>query len=456
MTARFPLFLAACAALAAGCAPGATPMPQPASAARADGIARSAVYEVFVRDFSPQGTFRGVVEGLDRIEAVGANVVWLMPIHPVGVQNRKGTLGSSYSVRDYRAVNPDYGTDEDFRALVRAVHGRGMKLIIDWVPNHTAWDHVWVTRHPDFYTRDEAGRLSVPRNNEGELTDWTDVAELDYDNPRLRREMIADMRYWLQEFDVDGFRVDMAGMVPDLFWHEAVPELRAAGAEILLAEWGDLRMHQMGFDLTYGWPTYHGLKDVWKGKKPADAWVRAEVEELRGMPAGGLRLRFTTNHDETAWDAPAVELFGGPAGARAAFVAMALLPGRPLVYNGQEVESPQRLPLFEKEPVDWNRPGAAEARAFYRRVVDLSRTHPAFTGGDLQPVETDAPADVVAYRRGSVVVLANARPRPARVTVRGLDLGRARDLLNGGAHAGGPVALPAHGAAVLELAAPAR
>ena len=451
MRIQLALLFLACAALAAGCTPAVRTGPRPTPPA---GAARSAVYEVFVRDFSPQGNFRGVIEGLDRIQAVGANVVWLMPVHPVGVRNRKGTLGSSYSVRDYRALNPEYGTGDDFRALVRAVHGRGMKLIIDWVPNHTAWDHVWVQRHPDFYTRTAAGELSVPRNNEGELTDWTDVAELDYENPRLRREMIADMRYWLEEFGIDGFRVDMAGMVPDAFWQEAVPELREAGANFLLAEWGDLGMHRMGFDLTYGWPSYHLLKDVWKGA-PASAFLDTALEELRVTPPGGMRLRFTTNHDETAWDAPPVTLFGGPAGARAAFVAMALLPGTPLVYNGQEVESPQRLPLFEREPVEWNRPGAEEARAFYRGVVHLSRTHPAFTDGALQAVETDAPDDVIAYRRGNALVLVNARARPVRVTPRGLDVSGARDLLNGGTRQGGPIALPAHGAVVLELARPA-
>jgi glycosidase len=414
-------------------------------------VSRSAIYEVFVRNFAPQGSFRGVIEGLDRIEAVGTEVVWLMPIQPNGELRRKGTLGSPYAIRDYRGLHPDYGTEEDFRALVRAVHDRGMKLILDWVPNHTAWDHAWVTERPDYYTRDEQGRMTHPRDNDGNLTDWTDVAELDYDNSALRRAMIAEMLYWLEEFGVDGFRVDVAGMVPDGFWREAVPQLREAGATLLLAEWGDVKMHEMGFDLTYPWSAYHRLKDVWAGA-PASAFIEAELEELRAMPEGGLRMRFSTNHDETAWDAPPVRLFGGSAGARAAFVVMALLPGPPLIYNGQEVESPQQIPLFEPEPVEWEQPGAAEARAFYRRVIDLSRTHPALSGGALQAVETDAAADVVAYRRDNVVVLVNARDRAVRAMLRGLDLSGARDLLGGGTHGGGTVSLDAYGAAVLELA----
>jgi glycosidase len=378
--------------------------------------ASTALYELFVRDFSETGDFQGVVAGLDRVQATGAEVVWLMPIHPIGEVRRKGTLGSPYSVRDYRAVNPDFGTEEDFRALVEAVHARGMKVMLGWVPNHTAWDHVWVEAHPDFYVRDEEGGLTVPRDPEGTLTDWTDVAQLDYRNPALRRAMIDAMRYWIDAFDVDGFRVDVAGFVPLDFYHDAIPELRAAkdGPLLMLAEWGDPEMHTVGFDLTYPWDSYARLKEVWAGA-PARSFVEAEVDALAGMPEGALRMRMTTNHDETAWDAPPVQLFGGSAGARAAFVAMALLPGPTLIYNGQEIESPQPLPLFEKVAIDWDRPGADGARAFYREVVELARSHPELVGGTLEPVATDAPGDVIAYRRGELLVLVNARDREVDV-----------------------------------------
>lgn len=445
------LLLAGCGAAAEPGAGAAAPQAVAADSARPGWVARSAIYEVFVRDFSPSGDFRGVIDGLDRIEATGAEVIWLMPIHPIGQRERKGTLGSPYSIADYRGLNPDFGTAEDFRALVRAVHARGMKLILDWVPNHTAWDHAWVSQHPEYYTRDAEGRMTVPRDNDGKLTDWTDVVELDYDNPATRRAMIAEMRHWLEAFDVDGFRVDVAGMVPDDFWREALPELRAAGAELLLAEWGDPKMHALGFDLTYAWDSYHRLKAVWRGEA-ASTFVAREVEELATMPEGGLRLRFTTNHDETAWDEPPVTLFGGVAGARAAFVAMALLPGPPLLYNGQEVESAQKLPLFEREPVEWNQPGADSARAFYRRVVDLSRTNAALATGPLEAVATDADADVIAYRRGDVLVLVNPRPRPVRVVPAGPRLDGARDLLHGATQRGDTISLGAHGAVVLEPA----
>jgi glycosidase len=438
-----------CAAAACNRAPDAAP---PAVAeGEAGWVARTALYEVFVRQFSPQGNFRGVTEGLDRIQAVGAEVVWLMPVHPIGVAERKGTLGSPYSISDYRAINSDFGTEADFRALVDAVHARGMKVIIDWVPNHTAWDHPWVRERPDFYTRNDAGQMTHPRDNDGNLTDWTDVVELDYDNPEMRRAMIAEMRHWLETFGIDGFRVDMAGMVPDQFWQEAIPELRAAGATLLIAEWEDPKMIGLGFDLVYSWPTFHRLKAVWQGE-PASSWMETVEAEMQGMPKGGLRMRFTTNHDETAWDDTPLGLFAGPAGACAAFVAVALLPGPPLIYNGQEVESAQRIPLFEREAVEWNQPGAEEARAFYRRVIDLSRTHGAFATGELRAVRTDAEADVIAYRRGDAVVLVNPRARPVRVTAADINFDGARDLLGGGiTHEGATVTLPAHGAAVLEL-----
>jgi glycosidase len=441
----------ACFVLAAGLLAAA--QPAPAQAPDTSWVARSALYEVFVRDFSPAGTFRGVTEGLDRIQASGADVLWLMPIHPIGAKNRKGSLGSPYAVRDYRAVNPAYGSAADFRALVQAVHARGMKLILDWVPNHTAPDHAWVRQHPDWYVRDAQGKPSVPRDEKGKLTDWTDVAQLDYGKPAVRREMITTMRHWLEEYGIDGFRMDVAGFIPYAFWREAVPALRGAVPRpiLLLAEWGDLEMHRAGFDLTYGWDGYKRLKAVWDGG-PASAFVQAELEEIRTMPAGGGRMRFTTNHDETAWDAPPLTLFDGSAGARAAFAAMALLPGRPLLYNGQEVESPQKLGLFEREPVAWNQPGSDQARGFYEAVVKLARTEPGLLGRNLQTVVTSAPDDVIAYRRGDLVVLVNARPRSATVVTTGL--AGTRDLLTKQVQRTDSLELPGFGVRVLKSLRP--
>jgi glycosidase len=413
-------------------------------------VSRSALYEVFVQDFSPSGTFRGVIDGLDRIQSAGANVIWLMPIYPIGVLNRKGPLGSPYAVRDYRAVNPAYGTAADFRALVEAVHSRGMKIILDFVPNHTSPDNAWAKEHPDFYVRNKRGELTVPRDDKGNLTDWTDVAQLDYKNPKLRQAMIANMQYWLREFGIDGFRVDVAGFIPNDFWREAVPALRSAVPRriLLLAEWGDLEMHRSGFDLTYAWDSYDRLKAVWQGKS-ASTFVEGELPDMKAMPPGGMRMRFSTNHDKTAWEDPPLKVFRGSPGARAAFVALALLPGRPLLYNGQEIESPQKLGLFEDQAIDWKRSGADSARAFYARVVNLARTEPALIGRDFQPAKTSAPKDVIAYRRGDLLVLVNARPRPVKVAVNGFDVAGARDLLSNNTQRG-DTTLPAYGAVVLK------
>jgi glycosidase len=425
--------------------------PAPVLAPDTSWVTRGALYEVFVQDFSPAGNLRGVADGLDRIQSSGADIVWLMPLHPIGKLNRKGTLGSPYAAMDYRAINPSYGTAADLKSLVRAIHDRKMKVILDWVPDHTSADHPWVRTHPDYYMKDEHGKPSVPREPNGKLTDWTDVLQLDYTNRAVRREMIATMRYWLQEFDLDGFRVDVAGFIPYDFWREATPALRSAVPRpiLLLAEWDDPEMHRIGFDLTYAWKSYDRLKEVWKGA-PASSFLEGELKELQAMPAGGMRMRFTTNHDLTAWDDPPVALFGRGAGARAAFVAAALLPGRPLLYNGQEVESPQKLGLFEREAVVWKQPEADRARAFYATIMKLARTEPSLIGRDLAELETSARDDVIAYRRGDLVVLVNARAKPASVGVTGIRVDGYRDLLSSHIQHGETISLPAYGAVVLK------
>lgn len=422
---------------------------QSAAAPDTTWVARSALYEVFVKDFSAEGNFRGVIRGLDRIRATGANVIWLMPIHPVGVLNRKDPLGSPYAVRDYRAIDSAYGTAADFHALVSAAHARGMKVIIDWVPDHTSWDNAWITEHPDYYVHVN-GAMTVPRDAEGHLTDWTDVVQLDYGNPALRRAMIDVMRWWLTEFDLDGFRVDVAGFVPDAFWREAIPELRGAVPRriLLLAEWASYEMHRDGFDLTYGWDGYSRLKAIFRGDT-ASTLTRLALNEAQNMPAGGMRMRFSTNHDETAWDNPPVTLFGGSAQARAAYVAIALLPGRPLLYNGQEIESPQKLRLFYRDTIAWRQPGAEQARAFYRRVIDLARTRSSFIAGALEGIETSAPLDLIAYRRDDAIVVVNSRGRAITATLIGTPVRRMRDLLSNRVQRGDTLTLPAYGAVVL-------
>ena len=423
----------------------------PGLAADTSWVARCAIYEVNVRDFSPTGDLRGVRRGLDRIEAAGADVIWLMPIFPVGVLNAKGPLGSPYAVRDYTAVNPAFGTAADLRALVQAAHARGMKVILDWVPDHSSWDNPWITEHPEYYVHGADGKPVVPRDLQGKPTDWTDVAQLDYRNAGLRAAMTATLRRWLVDFDLDGFRMDVAHFIPPDYWREANTALRAAVRRpiLMLAEAGGLEMHRVGFDLTYSWDAYSRLKAVWKGA-PAYTLVPAEIADMRAMPPGGMRMRFTTNHDETAWDNPPVMLFGGSAGARAAFVAAALMPGRPLLYDGQEVESPQKLGLFERDSIVWSQPRASEARAFYRRVIELAQRDRAFVRDSLQAVGISDSADVIGFRRGNTLVLVNARDHEVRFTVTGFAVDGARDLLTLRAARGDTLALPAYGELVLE------
>ena len=263
--------------------------------------------------------------------------------------------------------------------------------------------------------------------------------------------MIATMRWWLTEFGIDGYRMDVAGYIPADFWREAVPAIRAAVPRriLLLAEWDDPELHRIGFDLTYGWESYKRAKAIWRGGSAAD-FVAQEIADRKLLGNAAGRMRFTTNHDETAWDDTPLAIFGGPSPARVAYVAVALLPGRPLLYNGQEVESPQKLALFERGPIAWNQPHADEARAFYRRVVELARTEPSLVGTELRSVTTSAPKDAIAYRRGDVVVLVNPSARELRLALTGTKVSGAKDLLTGHTHTGETVVLPPHGAMVLK------
>ncbi len=374
------------------------------------------LYEVFVRSFTPEGTLAAVVPRLDDLKRLGVTDLWLMPIHPVGEERRKGTLGSPYAVRDYTAVNPRFGTVEDVRSLVDAAHARGMRVILDLVANHTAWDHPWVEAHPEWYTRDAAGAITHP-----EGTDWTDVADLDYDAPGLREAMRAAMRFWVEEVGVDGYRCDVAELVPLDFWEAAIAELREVKPVLMLAEGASPDLYAAGFDLTYAWNTYGALKDVWRGEPAYRLFEVLHDEELR-YPEGATRLRFTTNHDETAWDETPIALFGGAEGAQAAAVLAATLPGALLLYNGQEVGDPQRLPLFERVPIRWDHDPAM--RRFYEDLLARRAANVALRRGALDPVQHAAEADVVAFRRTAgenvTTVAVNVRDRPVAVNLPGV------------------------------------
>ena len=400
------------------------------TAARPGGAKRPAVYEMFVRSFTPEGTLRAAQAELDGLQALGIDVVWLMPIHPIGVEGRKGRLGSPYAIRDYTAVDSSLGTVDDVRAFVDAAHARGMRVILDWVANHTARDHPWVTEHPDWYTVGPNGeRPTVP-----EGTDWTDVADLNYDSRALQNEMIAAMRFWVEKVGVDGFRCDVAGFVPQTFWRRAIRDLRRIKPVFMLAEWDEPWVHDVGFDASYSWPTYQALKRAWDEGR-SGPFLAAVVQEQEAYPEGALRMHFVTNHDETSWDAAAVSRWNGVQGLRAATVAMYGLPGIPLVYNGQEAASAQRLNLFEDETLDFSGP---DLRPFLRQLLDLRQQDPALFEGDVRPLSDTTATPIIGYvrRRGDAraVVLVNPTERAASITLpEGTRLSGLADVFTGAA-----------------------
>jgi glycosidase len=366
----------------------------PPPARQSPGWLRDAIiYEVFPRDFSPEGNFNGITRQLDRLKDLGVTVIWLMPIHPVGKLNSKGSLGSPYAVRDYDAINPEYGSADDLKRLIEGAHRRQMKVFIDIVANHTAWDSVLIEKHPDWYHHDAAGKI-VPPN-----PDWVDVAHLDYSNPALRQYMTGMLVRWARNYGLDGFRCDYAAGVPRDYWESLRAALdQAKPGTVLLAEADDPALLSRAFDIDYSWDFYHAADDVMRGRAPAstlrEIWERAAAR----YPRGALRLRFSDNHDElraTARD-------GLPA-ALAASALMFSLDGVPLLYNGMEVgdTTESAAPaLFERMPIAWS---MAERRPqvtpYYRALATLRRTHPALTRGSLRWLRNSDEQRVVSFER---------------------------------------------------------
>lgn len=355
-------------------------------------VTTSVIYEVYLRAFSPEGTFKGLEARLPELKELGVTVLWLMPIHPVGELNRKGSLGSPYAVRDFYGVNPEFGTAEDFKSLVAAVHAQGMRLIIDLVANHTAWDNAMLVEHPEWYTQNEEGGIVAPN------PDWTDVADLNYERHELRKYMIAMMRHWVQEYDIDGYRCDVAELVPTDFWETARRELENVKPVMMLSEGTLPEHHVSAFDLTYSWNVYDMLGPIFAGDIPADRLLESLERESYRFPKGSLRMRFNTNHDKNAWDQPASLKFG-PDGALMTQALAFLLPGVPLVYNGEEVGNTKRLDLFEKVDIDWSRSGLA--RKYLTTLGAMRQRHPWLATGSPVALKHDGPAGVLAFGRRS-------------------------------------------------------
>ena len=333
----------------------------------------SVVYEMNVRQYTPEGTFDAAAEELPRLKKLGVDVIWLMPVYPIGVEERKGTLGSYYAISDYCAINPEFGTMQDFEDFLDRAHGYGFKVILDWVANHTSPDAVWESGRPaDWYVRDSLGNTVTQY-------DWTDIAELNYDNHDMRREMRSSMRFWLDK-GVDGFRCDMACEVPLDFWKETLPELRKEyPGTYFLAEGEVPELHQNAFDASYAWELHHLLNAIAQGKKTVSDLKSYMAKDASSYPKDAFRLMFTSNHDENSWAGTEFERMGDAAEAMA-LLTFVLPSGQPLVYTGQEMGLDHRFEFFEKDPVsgwEWN--GQSD---FYRSLIALRHAHPALAAGE--------------------------------------------------------------------------
>ncbi|MCB0692443.1 MAG: hypothetical protein KDC16_12420 [Saprospiraceae bacterium] len=319
------------------------------------------IYEVNVRQYTPEGTFEAFKSHIPRLKELGVKVLWMMPLQEIGVENRKGDRGSYYSIRDYRSVNHEYGTVEDLKTLVDEIHKNDMAVILDWVGNHTAWDHYWMKDRPDFYTHDESGKVIPP------VADWTDVADLNYDVPDLRDSMLQNMMYWVDSLGFDGFRCDVAGMVPVEFWQSVRAGLDKRGDYFLLAEAEEEKLHDNAFMTSYGWHFHFIMNEVAQGKKGLDE-IRKYLDD-HVTETNFNRMHFTSNHDENTWKGNAIDRMGKDYENMA--VLSFTIPGIPLIYSGQETGLHKDLMFFDKDTIEWK--NDSPFFPFFKNLVSLRK-----------------------------------------------------------------------------------
>ncbi len=369
---------------------------------------QSNIYEVNLRQYTQEGTFRAFEGHLPRLRDMGIEILWFMPVTPISLEKRKGSLGSYYACSDYCAVNPEFGSMEDFRSLVSQAHQLGFRVIIDWVANHTGWDHHWTREHPEYYARDPWGNFT-------ERNGWDDVIDLDFGNSEMRTALIDAMQFWITTCDIDGFRCDMAHLVPLDFWIQARSTLQAPRELFWLAECEEISYHQ-AFDATYTWKWMHqteafcrqqaGLGSLWDTLKQYDS----------AFPPDALRAYYTSNHDENSWNGTEYEKYGAQAACLAVFSC--LWNGLPLIYSGQELPNYKRLQFFDRDPIQWT--GHCALHGFYKGLLALRRRNPALRSGDIQvrtyPLQTTAPEQVFSFCRQNgehtVIVLLNFSAGP--------------------------------------------
>jgi glycosidase len=348
------------------------------------------LYEVNIRAFSPAGDLQGVIDKLDHIKSLGINTIWLMPIHPVGKEKSAGGLGSPYAVQNYLEVNTEFGNLAKLRELVQGAHDRSMAVIIDWVANHTAWDNPWM-ENKSWYAQDANGNVIIPPG-----TNWQDVAELNYNNTDMRKAMIHAMKYWVLEANIDGFRCDAVDYVPSDFWKQALDELKAIKDRklILLAEGGKQENFSAGFQMNYAWDFCNALEQIYQDNKPASLIFTTHTSEYSKIPAGAVKLRYTTNHDLSAWEATPIEVFGSEEAALSASVITLFTSAAPLLYSSQEVGREEKLPFFTREPIEWN--SNADMLAAYQKIFSIYNSSSVFVNGDLQVFDN---INVAAFKR---------------------------------------------------------
>lgn len=391
------------------------------------------LYQINTRQFTPEGSFAAAARELPRLQALGVDILWLMPVQPIGEKNRKGTLGSPYSIRDYLAVNPEYGDLDELKRFVAAAHDLGMHVILDWVANHTAWDNPLAEQHPEWYARDWKGDFHPPA-----WTDWSDVIQLDYNQPGLRRYMIEALKWWVREIGMDGFRCDVAGFIPTDFWEQARAELDAIKPVFMLAEWEQRDLHARAFDATYSWGFYDTLARIAQGRADAGAMNIYYYEKNNSWPNDAMRLLFASNHDKNAWEGTQFEVFGD---ALEAVIALSFASeGLPMIYNGQEAGNPKRLAFFEKDPIEWREHPLGE---LYGRLIALKTSTSVLWNGawgaPMIQVVNSAPGHAFSFVRqdgqSKLFAVFNLSPEPLQLAfTETLHHGSYRDFTSGAEH----------------------
>lgn len=371
---------------------------------RAGWLAATNIYEVNTRQYTSEGTFNAFAKELPRLRDMGVEVLWFMPIHPIGKINRKGILGSYYSIQDFKAVNPEFGTAADFKKIIEQAHGLGMKVIMDWVANHAAWDNVWTKDHPGYFERDQEGNFKSPY-------DWTDVIQIDHSCVAEQDAMVEAMKYWVIHFDIDGFRADLAHLTPLAFWKKARTAIEPLKQGLFwLAETEEISYHEV-FDASFTWEWMHATENFYKQKTGLDPLYQVLDKYKTTFPLSAFRMYFTSNHDENSWNGTEYEKYGELALALAVFSFT--WNGIPLIYSGQELPLLKRLTFFEKDAINSN--GEYKLHEFYKTLLHLKKRNPALRAADPAgstfKVHTTADRNVMAFLRKNeddqVLVLLN-------------------------------------------------